>query len=370
MQQLDRLDGFDGVGGLGADTAPASGSLPWFETIATCELDSQARSHSRTARRTGTESELRSTAHSLAGLVHDARNMVAAMDLYCDLLEEPGVLSAPFHHYASELRLVGRASRALLEKLAIAENLRNIETASRGHNLSAVTTRLSRDSREPVEPLPESIFSRSSRTGGVSASSPRTLARSNYSRSFHLGKTVENLADELLANQNLLAALVGPAITLGLTFKGGQQPIAMAADDLTRVLVNLVRNAAEAMHGGGHIQIALEEGHDYLSLSFTDNGPGILQEALEAIFSPGYSTHVVLDPDSSPDFSSDPEAGSCAWPTQHRGLGLSIVRSLVVSAGGSIWAANRKADPADLHNSIAARGAVFTIEFPLFPIAT
>ncbi len=125
------------------------------------------------------------------------------------------------------------------------------------------------------------------------------------------------------ANQNLLAALVGPAITLGLTVKGGYQPIAMAGDDLTRVLVNLAQNAAEAMPGRGHIQIALEEGRDYLSLSFTDNGPGILQEALEAIFSPGCSTRVGIDP----DFSSAPEADPSAWPTQRRGLGLSIVRS-------------------------------------------
>jgi hypothetical protein len=43
--------------------------------------------------------------------------MVTALGLYCDLLEEPGVLAAPFTHYGNELRLVAAASRRLVEKL-------------------------------------------------------------------------------------------------------------------------------------------------------------------------------------------------------------------------------------------------------------
>ncbi len=119
----------------GLDTVSTAGRIPWLENI-----HSGARH---------TEFNLLSTAHSLAGLVHDARNMVAAMDLYCDLLGEPGVLSAPFQHYASELRLVGRASRMLLEKLSAVEVLRSVETASRTNNASALARQLPRDSRQP-----------------------------------------------------------------------------------------------------------------------------------------------------------------------------------------------------------------------------
>src|ERR1700734_3478234 len=54
---------------------------------------------------------------TLAEVAHDARNMVTALGLYCDLLEEPGVLAVPFAHYGSELRLVAGASRRLVEKL-------------------------------------------------------------------------------------------------------------------------------------------------------------------------------------------------------------------------------------------------------------
>ena len=60
---------------------------------------------------------LRSQGESLAEVAHDARNMVTALGLYCDLLEEPGVLATQFLHYGSELRLVAAASRRLVEKL-------------------------------------------------------------------------------------------------------------------------------------------------------------------------------------------------------------------------------------------------------------
>jgi signal transduction histidine kinase len=187
---------------------------------------------------------------------------------------------------------------------------------------------------------------------------PASLARSGSRQAFSTGQRVENLAEELHANRNLLAAMAGHAVTLGMTIRGGAHPVAIGVDDLTRVLVNLVRNAAEAMPGGGHVQIALEEGPEYMTLSFTDNGPGIPKDALESIFSPGYSTQI--------GFVLERDAEVNAWPRQHRGLGLSIVRSLVAAAGGAVWAANRMTDTAsDPVELCLTHGAVILIEFPL-----
>ncbi len=62
---------------------------------------------------------LHGTSESLGEVAHDARNMVTALELYCDLLEEPGVLNPAFNHYAHELRLVAAASRRLVEKLLV-----------------------------------------------------------------------------------------------------------------------------------------------------------------------------------------------------------------------------------------------------------
>ncbi len=315
--------------------------------------------------------------------------MVSALELYCDLLEEPGVLSAPYRHYAGELRRVGAANRRLLEALsrldtpgetpffpaAASPRTGEIPPSARlrarwqPDRKPAFEARAGMES--PAAPWPE--------TRARETAAPGAPARSSRRRVFVPGRPVENLAEELRANRNLLAAMVGQGVTLSLSIRGGDCPIAMTGDDLTRVLVNLARNAAEAMPGGGHLQIALEEGPEFLTLSFTDNGPGIPPHALESIFSPGYSTHIGV--------RAERGAETGAWPVQHRGLGLSIVRSLVAAAGGAVWAANRIGDlsnqrlEADLGakrnesaperrvagcvESSPPHGAVFLLEFPL-----
>jgi signal transduction histidine kinase len=123
----------------------------------------------------------------------------------------------------------------------------------------------------------------------------------------------------------------------------------MTREDLTRVLVNLTKNAAEAMPGGGHLQIDLEESAESLSMTFTDGGPGISPEAIETIFTPGYTTRVNVEAEQAG------QAPVVAWPLPHRGLGLAIVRSIVAAAGGAAWAANRR----------DGCGAVLVLEFPL-----
>ncbi len=117
--------------------------------------------------------------------------------------------------------------------------------------------------------------------------------------------------------------------------EGGAQPVWLTGEDLTRILVNLVKNAAEAMPAGGRIALGLREFHaaakagPWLMLTIEDNGPGIPQKALEKIFESGYTTRA-------------PGAqANGGWPAAHRGLGLSITRSIVEAAGGRIHAANR-----------------------------
>ena len=249
---------------------------------------------------------------SVDSVAHDVRNMMAALDLYCDLLEEPGVLDTGFRHYAGELRMVAGACHDLAGRLA---------------ELPAGSGR-----REEAEAAPEF-------RGGMGRRRGMT------------GLLVENLAEELLANKNLLSALAGPGITVGMHFDGGAQGIALTPEDLTRVLINLVKNASEAMPGGGHIQIGLEEHDERLLLTVADSGPGVEEEAMEAVFAPGYSTRVDLDREDS------------SWPVRHQGLGLAIVRSLVTAAGGCVWVQNR-GPAADGADAAGQHGAVFTMEFP------
>ena len=276
-----------------------------------------------------TLANLRGGGESLAEVAHDARNMVTALWLYCDLLEEPAVLNPTFHHYASELRLVAAASRRLVEKLlAIDANLDARPHARLGARLG-----------------PEMGLSRAI-GAALTRSEPLALERG---RQWELtpGEPINDLAGELVANRNLLSALAGPSIALTVNTEGSAQAVRMSGEDLTRILVNLVKNAAEAMPGAGRIAITLHEFHAdaeiplWLMLTVEDSGPGIPRESLEKIFDSGYTTRLTG------------ALRNGGWPASHRGLGLSITRSIVETAGGHIHAVNR-----------AGGGARFQIELP------
>ena len=277
-----------------------------------------------------TLANLQGQGETLAAVAHDARNMVTALGLYCDLLEEPGVLAAPYMHYGSELRLVAAASRRLVEKLTALDNA------------------------EATQPS----FWRGEAAAGAQwpARLPRLQTHQQEARWEAMpSEPVANLAAELLATRNLLAALAGPGTVVTVEAVGGALPVRMTGEDLTRVLVNLVKNAIEAMPSGGRIHLALSESASgdqdgaegacpWLTLAIEDNGPGIPAQALEEIFVAGYSGHAR---DSS---------GKGDGMAAHRGLGLAIVRSVVEQAGGRIRAENR-----------ALGGARFVMELPAHP---
>jgi two-component system cell cycle sensor histidine kinase/response regulator CckA len=280
----------------------------------------------------------RGEGESLAEVAHDARNMVTALGLYCDLLEEPGVLNPPFGHYGSELRLVATASRSLVEKM-MALDLRMGPAVGLSRSIGVAAARMTAD--------------------------PLAAGRQESARRWEMmpSEPIGNLSGEVLANRNLLAALAGPSITLTVDAMGGEQPVRLTGEDLTRILVNLIKNAAEAMPDGGNIQLGLHEFHaetgasadrsssvgcetgvtaQWLVLTVKDDGPGIPKKALDKIFESGYTTH------SMGVFRHG------GWPASHRGLGLSITRSIVEAAGGSIHASNR-----------LPSGACFKIELPI-----
>jgi signal transduction histidine kinase len=255
---------------------------------------------------------------TVAEIAHDARNMVTALDLYCDLLRQPGVLAEPFIHYGGELRLVAAASRRLVEKLT-------------GLNSPA--------------PLQGNELLADSGDSGIEPGLAKTVHAKKWKNI--PAEPIRNLAEELLANRNLLASLAGPTTAVTVDVQGGALPVRMTSEDLTRILVNLARNAAEAMSGVGRIHISLRESSGepdnspWITINVEDNGPGLSDQVLEKIFAPAS----VVRPE-------DPMIGG--WPMARRGLGLSITRSIVEAAGGMIHAANR--DPV---------GACFQIELPV-----
>lgn len=252
--------------------------------------------------------EGRRSGELLAELAHDARNMVAALSLYCDLLQQPGVLVRRFAHYAGELRLVTAASRGLVEKMAELEYEEKCGNSGREQEMD-------RDFELVA----------ANELGALSAAADGAF-----------GLPITNLTEELLANRNLLAALAGPSISLTMEAEGGGQQVWITGEDLTRVLVNLVKNAAEAMPEGGRIRISVSERQaetgsaQQVLIAVEDSGPGIPEELLDRIFDRGYSTRATTTAEES------------GRPAAVRGLGLAISRSIVETAGGRLVAMNRR----------------------------
>jgi len=115
-------------------------------------------------------------------------------------------------------------------------------------------------------------------------------------------------------------------------FAPGIPLVRLDAEQIKRVIINLVDNAIEAMERRGHIVVEtqLDPSNSLVRVVVADDGPGIPPAEREKLFLPYYSTK---------------RRGS--------GLGLAIVRRIIAEHGGSIEVGNN-----------APRGTRFTIELP------
>ncbi len=110
-----------------------------------------------------------------------------------------------------------------------------------------------------------------------------------------------------------------PSVNIAVKSREEPDAIACSADPLKQILLNLIKNAVEALPGGGTIEVRnngrrMKDGRAYCELSVSDNGAGIPKEVLENLFSPVKSS----------------KRG------ENRGLGLSIIHDLVKKIGGEI----------------------------------
>lgn len=122
----------------------------------------------------------------------------------------------------------------------------------------------------------------------------------------------ENALDELLSLKQ------SAAVKVEFDVPAGECEAMIDAQMLRRVLFNLVRNAAQALlgrAGAGRVRVRLTKDGEFWNLDVEDNGPGIPVELRETVFDPYVTT-------------KDDGAG----------LGLSIVKKIVIEHGGTIRA--------------------------------
>lgn len=123
---------------------------------------------------------------------------------------------------------------------------------------------------------------------------------------------------------------------------------------LQQVFINLLLNAWAALRGkGGVIAISSVERSDGTTvIHVSDTGPGIPKEIAGRLFEPFVTSRADTGAMSFASPKSRSGGGGSAKPGGS-GLGLSICRQAVESAGGSICAA-----------SLPAKGTTFTITLP------
>jgi signal transduction histidine kinase len=103
---------------------------------------------------------------------------------------------------------------------------------------------------------------------------------------------------------------------------------------LRRVVMNLVKNAAEAAGPDGHVEVEIGRAGDLLEVAVRDSGPGVAPGARERLFEPFFTTKA-----------------------NGTGLGLAVSRAIAQAHGGDIAVWN--VEP----------GAVFALRLPPAPAA-
>jgi len=128
-----------------------------------------------------------------------------------------------------------------------------------------------------------------------------------------------------------LAEFTPKGITIQMSLDPHTLKVRIDAERMEQVVVNLIKNAMEAMEGVGTIIISTCFHEQGAALIIIDNGPGMSDEVRNRIFEPFFTTK-----------------------KEGTGLGLAISRKIVLDHGGDMRC-----------ESSLDKGTTFTITFPL-----
>jgi two-component system nitrogen regulation sensor histidine kinase NtrY len=124
-----------------------------------------------------------------------------------------------------------------------------------------------------------------------------------------------------------------PGVSISREVEAGLPPVLADRDQVLQLLLNLVRNALDAMPAGGRLELSARRADGGVALAVRDSGPGIAAEDLPRVFEPYFTTK---------------EGGT--------GLGLAIAHRIAEEHGGRLEA-----------RSSPGSGATFTLVLPVAP---
>ncbi|QOS82567.1 ATP-binding protein [Paenibacillus sp. JNUCC31] len=174
---------------------------------------------------------------------------------------------------SERLRAVGELAAGM------AHEIRNPLTAIRGF------LQLSRGQAFNIAPWYEVIMGEVTRVTDLTAEFLQfSKPQANHMKPEGVGHCLERVMSLTESD----AASRGHQITLKMT--GEPVVVNMDRDKIVQVLINLIRNAFEAMADPGEVHIDLLQDGDQALISITDTGSGIPENSLATIFNPFYTT--------------------------------------------------------------------------------
>ena len=258
--------------------------------------------------------------------------------------DEVGRLAATFDRMASELEASHRGlEEKVAERTAELERL-NEELKRASAAKSAFVATMSHELRTPLhaingfaEMLSDPMF------GKPSLKTTRELGGNIVTSGKHLLTLINDILDlarveagrieihlqhtDLAAVMKEVLAIVRPLadqkhLRLSMSEAGGCVVVADPAR-LRQVLFNLVANAIKFSSDRGKVDVRIDPSEHDVTVSVTDNGPGLAPGEATRIFEPF-------------------ERGHASRKTEGAGLGLTLARHLVELQGGRIWVESRR----------------------------
>jgi signal transduction histidine kinase len=250
---------------------------------------------------------LREHTRQIAGGDYARRTGIASRDEIGDLAREFDAMAAAIEE--REHRLIRSERLATVGRMAahITHEIRN-PLASLGLNVELLGDEVGADNQE-ARKLVTSIGKEVDRLSEITETYLRfvRLPKPKLERE-DLGAIATSVVE--FAGGEL--ALAG--VTWSIDIEPGVPEVLADESQIRQALLNLVRNAKEAMPSGGRLRIDVGSSEEGLvRLALTDSGPGISRENLHQVFEPFFSTKA-----------------------KGTGLGLALVQQIVSEHGGRI----------------------------------
>jgi signal transduction histidine kinase len=270
--------------------------------------------------------------------------------------DEIGALAVSFNAMANELETQHRTLEKQVEERTAALRSANAQLVRASSAKTAFIAMMSHELRTPLngiigfaDMLSDPMF------GDHTPEETRDLASNIMASGRHLLGLINDLLDMAKIEAGKIEIRPVPTEVAGLVYEvenvlsalarakeiemttdvDSDVPLAMADPSrLRQVLFNLVSNAIKFTPEGGRITVDVVNLEQSVTISVSDNGPGLLPEEAERIFQPY-------------------ERGSAGADDEGAGLGLALARSLIELQGGRIWV-----------KSTPGKGSTFSVLIP------